>query len=250
MSWIECHFHAKSMNMNTSVNVLLPEDIQPGEKLKVLYLLHGYIGDHTDWMRFSSIERYVEDYRLAVVMPSVHNSYYTDMVYGMAYFTYVSEELPLWIEQTFPVSNKREDRYVAGLSMGGYGAFKMAFSKPEMYSKAASLSGALDIVGIRSRSITNQRFSQYEASFGKESLVGTSSDLKYLVSKLKKNNQIMPDLYLACGTEDFVFDDFIQFKSHLDQLGITYRSESSMGDHNWVFWDAYIVRVLAWLFEK
>lgn len=250
MSWIECHLRSRALDLNTSVNVILPEGIQANEKLKVLYLLHGYIGDHTDWMRYSSIERYAEKYRLAIVMPSVNNSYYTDMVYGMPYFTYVSEELTHWITRVFPVSKKGSDHFIAGLSMGGYGAFKIAFSKPEYFAKAVSLSGALDIERIRLLSSGNHRDAQFEATFGKQPITGTASDLKHLVNKIQKKNKSMPELFLACGTEDFLYEDTQSFMKYLDVHHIHYHFEPSKGEHNWAYWDRMIIRVLDWLFQK
>lgn len=97
----------------------------------VLYLLHGLSDDHTIWHRRTSIERYVSALGLAVVMPNVGKSFYTDMANGGNYFTFITEELPTLVQSYFPVSAKREDNFIAGLSMGGYGAFKVALSCPE-----------------------------------------------------------------------------------------------------------------------
>ncbi len=111
-----------------------------------LYLLHGLSDDDSIWLRRTSIERYVADLGIAVVMPQVHRSFYTDMAEGGRYWTFISEELPTLARSFFPLSHQREDNFVAGLSMGGYGAFKLALRKPEQYAAAASLSGALDMV--------------------------------------------------------------------------------------------------------
>ena len=117
----------------------------------VLYLLHGLSDDDTIWLRRTSIERYVAPLGLAVVMPQVHRSFYTDEAYGGRYWTFLSEELPALVGSLFRVSSRREDTFVAGLSMGGYGALKWALRQPERFAAAASLSGAVHVAGLRTR---------------------------------------------------------------------------------------------------
>ena len=108
----------------------------------MLYLLHGTYGDYSDWCHLTSIEKYAQNHKIMVVMPSVANSFYQDMVIGPKYLTFLTEELPQYIQMLFPASGRREDNFVAGLSMGGYGAWHVALAKPEQYAAAASLSGA------------------------------------------------------------------------------------------------------------
>ena len=158
MALIHCSFFSQSLMLSMSAYVVLPQPAAaltwesgglPERKHPVLYLLHGLSDDHTIWQRRTSIERYIDPYvdplGLAVVMPDVHRSWYTDMAHGSRYWTYISEELPALMRSFFPISEARDDNFVAGLSMGGYGAFKLALSHPERYAAAASLSGALDI---------------------------------------------------------------------------------------------------------
>ena len=154
MAFIQCDFGSYALGMACSMNVILPQKVNmqigmkgvAGEgKHPTLFLLHGLSDDHTIWMRRTSIERYVAPLGLAVVMPNVHRSFYTDMAMGGKYWTFVSEELPRVARSLFHLSDKREDNFVAGLSMGGYGAMKMGLRKPEMFAAAASLSGVMDI---------------------------------------------------------------------------------------------------------
>jgi S-formylglutathione hydrolase FrmB len=112
----------------------------------VLYLLHGLSDDHTAWSRYTSIGRYAEAAGLAVVMPAVHRSFYANESAGHRYWDFVSEELPEVVRTFFQVSDRSEDTFVAGLSMGGYGAVRLALTFPGRYAAAASMSGALDIV--------------------------------------------------------------------------------------------------------
>ena len=105
-----------------------------------MVFLHGAYGDYSDWARLTGIERYAQAHKIAVVMPSADNSFYQDMYRGGKYLTYFTRELPDYIARLFPVSTKREDTFVAGLSMGGYGAVRVAFEMPERFGAAASLS--------------------------------------------------------------------------------------------------------------
>ena len=147
----EVNFLSEVLTLHSTMYVLLPQRTLAETKSKrtpkyrTLYLLHGHSDDHTAWQRWTSIERYVEGLNLAVVMPAVNLSFYTDMAHGGKYWQFISEEVPAVVRDMFSLSSAREDNFVAGLSMGGYGAFKLALTYPERYAAAASLSGAVDI---------------------------------------------------------------------------------------------------------
>jgi putative tributyrin esterase len=244
MAFMECHFTSKVLDLSVSVNLLVPDDIQEGEKLKVLYLLHGYMGNHTDWMRYTSIERYLWDHRMIVVMPSAMNSYYADMVYGMPFFTFISTELPQYIERLLPISKKKEDRFICGLSMGGYGAYKVALTHPDSFSYAGSLSGALDVESIRKMMKDTPRARLYDAMFGNLPIKGSQNDLFHLVEKNIEAKEKMPHLYMACGTEDFLYADNQHFKRHLEKQHVDFTYVEGPGDHSWAFWYQYILKFL------
>ena len=150
MALIELKFFSQSLGMQTEAYVVIPQKSTKGEigikgkskdkEYKCLYLLHGLSDDHSIWLRRTSIERYAADYGACIVMPCGARSFYTDMKYGMKYFSYITEELPSIVSEFLKVSNKREDTYIAGLSMGGYGALKAALKKPEVFCAAAGLS--------------------------------------------------------------------------------------------------------------
>src|SRR5918996_4509296 len=147
----EVNFFSETLTLGCAMHVLLPQrslaDAQkkPKKKYRTLYLLHGHSDDHTAWQRWTSIERYVEGLNLVVVMPAVHLSFYNDMAHGGKYWQFISEEVPTMVRDIFPLSSARKDNFVAGLSMGGYGAFKLALTHLDRFAAAASLSGALDI---------------------------------------------------------------------------------------------------------
>jgi putative tributyrin esterase len=245
MAYFVCHFSSKVLQKDVTVNVILPDDLEEGERAKTLYLLHGYSGDHTSWMRFSSIERYASDKRLAVIMPDVNNSYYADMAFGYPYFTFLTDELVRFMETVFPVEKKRSNRFVAGLSMGGYGAFKWAFSKPEMFCRAISLSGALDVDQVMQRLEEKGREKYFMSVFGALSVKGTQNDLKHLIEELEPS--ALPNLYIACGTEDFLFADNASFHAYLEQKKIPHIYKTAAGAHTWSFWDEHIILAIEWL---
>ena len=149
MTYLCASVNSWSLGIKTNVRLLLP-DLEPGqapppEGYAVLYLLHGYTGDGGDWMRLSRLERYLENKQAVAVMPDGGKGFYTDTCSGDAYWTYLSQELPQFIETNFAVSNRRERTFAAGLSMGGYGALKLALRRPERYAAAASFSGVVDV---------------------------------------------------------------------------------------------------------
>jgi putative tributyrin esterase len=252
MAHIRCDFFSEVLNLSTSMTVILPqqtktqigmENKQFGTKHQTLYLLHGLSDDDTIWTRRTSIERYVAPLGLAVVMPQVQHSFYTDMKYGNKYWTFLTEELPFIARSFFPLSEAREDNFVAGLSMGGYGAFKWALNRPEQICAAASLSGATDMADLNARSGIE---SVYRLVFGDEDITGTEHDLFSLIEKNATNKQ-KPLLYQCCGTEDFLYEDNIRFTEHCNKEGYPLTISYSPGEHEWGYWDSQLQEILKWL---
>ena len=256
MALIHCDFYSEVLGMCTSICALLPqprsinsqiEESSIDQKYPVLYLLHGILDDHTSWQRNTSIESYAEPLGLAVIMPAVQRSFYTDMAYGYKYWTYLSEELPTLVQSFFHISSKREDNFVAGLSMGGYGAFKLALRHPARYAAAASLSGGLDIVSIaKGEDEAWQR--EMESVFGNlNQLEGSENDLFHLAKVISEQDVDCPFLYQCCGIEDFIYQDNLRFRDHALSLNLPLTYEEGPGYHEWRYWDQQIQRVLEWL---
>ena len=256
MASIQIKFYSPSLQTKTNVNVLLPTpestlqgyqetfaDCAKTGLFPVLYLLHGTSGDEGDWTRFSRIEDYARKYNLAVVMPNCENSCYRNTPAGKAYYTYVTEELPQMMKWMFPVSDKREDTYIAGLSMGAAGAFKLGMSKPERYGYVACLSGGFTINEMVKKT-PNPWAWAYEPD---EVLEGTRDDAFWLSSQLVENKVDYPALYLCCGTEDFLYEKNCQLKKHLEDIGFRFTYHEQPGVHDWNFWDDEIRRILNWL---
>lgn len=258
MSMIQMKLSSQELQTKTDVVILLPGPelkMRHGEtdyrfydkkkKYQVLYLYHGTSGDCFDWLRFSNINLYAKKHKLAVVMPSVQNSSFHNIPNSYAYFNYVTKELPTVMNWMFPLSKKRENCFLAGLSMGGTGVFKIAMANPGMFGYAACLSAGFHI----SRDIEKNRECLHAAAYGKEEkLSGTMEDPYWLAEQAVKNQVDYPQLYIACGTEDsLVYDSNVQFKAYLDKLKVQYRYHEQKGGHDWEFWDDEIRRVLEWL---
>jgi len=251
MAWLHMHYHSETLRMPVPMEVLLPQHVSGGSRrtkdpgpYQTLYLLHGMSDDHTAWMRRTSIERYVERLPLAVVMPAGHLGWYTDMVNGRDYFQFITEELPAICERQFRLSSLREDRFIAGLSMGGYGAMKAGLLAADKYRAAASFSGAVDVSDMYDRLSPNLA----EDLFGsKESVRGSVNDLFTAARSLSQSGKASPDLYMWCGTEDFLYDGNVRFRDHVKALGLPLTYEEGPGGHEWKCWDTCIERVLQWL---
>ncbi len=252
----EVHFYSEALTLHSAMYVLLPQrtpaEIKSKRKphYRTLYLLHGRSDDHSAWQRWTSIEKYVEGLNLAVVMPAVNLSFYTDMAYGGNYFQFVSEEVPAIVRDIFPLSSERKDNFVAGLSMGGYGAFKLALTYPERYAAAASLSGALDVREIvKGHGFQDDKawLAEMRNIFGDLSKVsGSQHDLFALAKKVAKG-PVKPRLYQCCGTEDFLYADNLRFRDAVRKLPLDLTYEEGPGEHVWAYWDKMIQNVLTWM---
>lgn len=244
MAFFNSYFKSAVLEQEVCFNAIIPEACDENN-IKALYLLHGLSDNHTNWMRKTCIERYANEAKIAVIMPNVDRSFYTDMKYGRDYFTYVSEELIDYTRKIFKLSHKREDTFIAGLSMGGYGAYKIALRKPEKFCAAASLSGVLDISSHNDPTQWNKdRF----LTFGDvETLEGTKESVITLIKEFEGDQK--PRLYQACGTEDFLYKDNQTFKDVIKDKGFDHFYEEGPGSHNWIFWDKYIERAIKFFME-
>ena len=151
MALLKISYKSEELGTKTGINVILPEKRLKGEPLPVLYLLHGYTDNETSWCSQTSLERYVRYKNIAVIIPNAFNSFYIDMACGVYnFYTYFTGELIPFCRENFNVSPRREDYFIAGLSRGGYGAFKIALLNPGIYCAAASFSGCMDIKPLAS----------------------------------------------------------------------------------------------------
>jgi putative tributyrin esterase len=255
MALVHMNFFSKTMGMSRNIDVILPQNINgigqsgstySGDGIPVLYLLHGLSDDQTTWQRRTSIERYAVERGLAVILPAAERSFYTNMKYGYPYFSYIGEELPEVIHELIPaITMKREKTFIAGLSMGGYGALKIGTSFPERFSYVGALSSAIDVVKLYQNIPDEKRI--FDADFGSiEELRNSRDNIYYLFDSQIKSGCILPKYYMICGTEDPLHEDNLKFvNTYKDRLNLKYYEEP--GIHEWAFWDKNIVKILDWL---
>jgi S-formylglutathione hydrolase FrmB len=235
-----------------SMTVLLPEPVSeqvgatgaappPPEGAPVLYLLHGLSDDHTSWTRRSSLERHVESAGIAVVMPNGHRSFYADEHHGPRHWTHLTEELPERVASFFRVSTRREDTFVAGLSMGGYGAMKWALRQPWRFAAAASLSGALDIAALDDDEWRRPLLRRVYGPSGP----APEDDLFALLRG--SDPAALPRLHLSCGADDHLLEASRRFAAAARDRGLDPVVSVGPGGHEWPVWDRDVQDVLAWL---
>ena len=250
MVLISCELFSESLMRATTITVVLPQATEEQIGLidrprsgppPVLYLLHGLSDDHTAWQRYTSIERYAVARGLAVVMPAVDRSFYANEAHGHRYWDWVSEELPRLVGQFFNVSGTREDTFVAGLSMGGYGALKLGFTHPDRYAAVASLSG---VAKIRALVDDLPRPEIVDRVFG--GAISPGDDVMALLEAAEPAT--LPKLYVGCGTEEELL--LAQNRRLVDAAtarGVDVTADFRPGVHEWSLWDAQIQDVVAWL---
>lgn len=250
MALLNCELYSQSMRMPTTVTVLLPQDItRSKEPAPVLYLLHGRSHNHSVWQRYTSVERYAETYGIAVIMPEVNRSFYTNMCCGGDYFSYITEELPALCESMFHIRTDAASRYIAGMSMGGYGCLKAALTFPDRYAGCAAMSAVTDIrMHVRDTEENTPKKQEFRGIFGQDLKVSDNDDLFHLAALAKKASSV-PNLYFSCGIEDHLYKEGADFRRHLSSLEIPYTFEEWHGVHDWVFWDEAIKKVLEHFFK-
>ncbi|WP_296877269.1 alpha/beta hydrolase-fold protein [Thomasclavelia sp.] len=259
MALVKVDFFSQSLMRNVSFQAILPVDkIVKGKKqneqkkYKTLYLLHGIFGNDLDWVNGTRILRWAQDQDLAVIMPSGENKFYVDNENSHEYFSrFIGEELVEITRQMFPLSNQKEDTFIAGLSMGGYGALVNGLKYYQTFGYIAILSAALSIETYPKATDGKEvryhmKRSYLESVFGNlDKLEGSDKDYKALALKIEPKQ--MPKIYMACGIDDFLIENNHKFRDFLIDHNIDVTYEEGPGAHEWDFWDRYIYRVLQWL---
>jgi putative tributyrin esterase len=264
MALLQVNFASKALKRIVTFNALVPYDTMeiPGQEknekipMKALYLLNGYSGNYTDWLSGSKIQELSQRYNIAVFMPSGENNFYLDdMDKGDLFGEYVGNDLVEFTRKMFQLSNKREDTFIGGLSMGGYGAIRNGLKYADNFSRIIALSSALiihNIAGIPSDfkdPIADYKY--YTRVFGDlNQLLGSDKDPEALIVNLKKKNAAIPDIYMACGTEDFLLNENHKYRDFLFSENINLTYVEGPGVHDWNFWNEYIEKAIIWALEK
>lgn len=256
MALLQANIYSNVLEMEVMVDIILPQQtkktfgtntVGQHSDVPVLYLLHGMHGNHSVWQRRTSIERYVNDLGIAVIMPSTDLAWYTNTTYGMDYWTFIAEELPEICHELFPqLTIKREKTFAAGLSMGGYGALKLGLCYPERFQAIASLSGAIALVEMMEQFEEIPKRAYWKGIFGPLNQVRDSkNDPIHLIKQVDAKQA--PDFFVCVGTEDPLYQANQYAVSVMQAQGLNVVYEEGPGAHDWEFWDKWIQRVLAWL---
>ena len=259
MALIDINVYSEVLGEHRPIRVILPtptSSLYPqeipyyqGKKYQTLYLLHGATGDQTVWTRYSKIEWYAQKNQLAVVMAAANNSSYVNMKHGLNYYTFFTEELPKIVQNILPLSKKREDNFIAGISMGGYGTWRIGLGCPEKFAAMAILSSSILRDEMNRVSRTGAAFpKRQENTFGsEEELMNSDNNTARLLRKRVEEGAELPAIYMACGTEDFLYSSNLHTKQLLEELKVPFTYSEGPGVHDWTFWDEEIRKVVDWL---
>lgn len=264
MATARFEFYSTSIMRMVSFQIILPNDLPEAmvkenphfkRPVKTLFLLHGYSGNCTDWLYGSAVNELAGLYNLAIICPSGENSFYLDSpVTGRKYGTYLGEELLTYVRKTFGLAKEPEDTYIGGLSMGGFGALHTAFDYPDVFSKVFAFSSALIIhnrEGMRpgdADGVGLGNYEYYHMIFGDlENLSASKDNPEVQIKRLLSEKKRIPELYLACGTEDFLLEENREFCRFLKENQVKYIYHESAGEHNWRFWNEYLEPAVQWM---
>ncbi len=249
MALLHVKYHSEILGMPVEMAVLLPQTVTENiQSFPTLYLLHEMGEGHTSWLRKTSLERYVDELSLAVVMPAGHTSYYTDMYHGKPYFTFITEELPALCENMFPLSQTKDERFIAGNGIGGYGALKAGLSASNTFSVAAAFSSPINVLGIADR-LEKQRAI---VIFGQvDELNNSPNNLYKAAESLLNLNKPLSEFYISCIEENNLLEENESFNTYLKNFGVKTTFEKTIGEHtDWKHWDHAVEKFISWLTEK
>ncbi|BDZ29617.1 alpha/beta fold hydrolase [Lactiplantibacillus sp. WILCCON 0030] len=250
------NFYSNTLRRSVTVQVILPEPLDPAGKvaadfcsghqpLPVIWLLHGLGGDATTWIRQTAIETLATQYRVAVVMPQTERGFYNDVPQGPAYWTFMTEELPTRMRFMFPLSAERNQNFVVGNSMGGYGALRWALAMPDKFAAVAALSPVTDLASFR----VNQAaiMPDFDGVFDSQHLHDSPVSLDYLLARLPDAGAELRVL-MTTGSEDMLRPMDVAFKPKLaEQFGDRFTWKELPGRHDWPLWNQQLPMVMHWL---
>ena len=237
MAYGEFHYFSSALGKAATCNIFFPEETDVPGPYPVYYLLHGLSDDYSAWQRRTSIERYVQALPLIVVMPDGGRGWYSNAHEGYKYEDAIIRDCIGFVDRTFHTDARREARAIGGLSMGGYGAIKLALQHPDLFVSANGHSGAY---GFGHAQWRNEE-SEFRRIVGPQGSGGPLDLWKIAADSAPENR---PALRIDCGTSDFLIDHNREFSAHLNDLNIAHEYEEFPGAHDWAYWDKHVQSAL------
>ena len=233
------NYFSPSLEKQTACNVIFPEIPGHDGPFPVFYLLHGLSDDYSTWQRRTSIGRYTQALPLIVVMPDGGRGFYCDAHQGFAYEAALIHDLIPFVDRTFHTIGERSGRCIGGLSMGGYGAIKLALKFPDLFVSANGHSGAYGF--------SHGQWREDESEF--QRVIGPHPEANDCFALAERfgaatNRAKLPALRIDCGTSDFLLDQNRSFHAHLQELGIPHDYVEAPGSHEWGYWDKHVQSAL------
>lgn len=252
MALIQMHFLSTALKRTVPVTVILPVDntafLQEKPEFPTLYLLHGLLGDHTDWVCNTRIRKWAEERGLAVVMPSGYNSFYIDQLLpNQNYGEFIGRELVEMTRRAFPLSRDREKTFIAGLSMGGFGAIRNGLKYADTFGYIAGFSSAVHIFEMAPDAPGRTLFRE-DLVFGDlEEARKTDKNPRMVLLQAKKAKVELPKMYMSCGLQDSLLESNRDLRDYFRDNGVSLTYRERDGRHDWDFWNEEMEYVLSWL---
>ncbi|HPB18127.1 MAG TPA: alpha/beta hydrolase family protein [Clostridia bacterium] len=241
MAVISLDFYSKELKMSTTVTVVLPDSVRIGDiavsQRKCLYLLHGLSDDSSSCLRLSKVELYAQKTGIVIIMPSAGRSMYCDNIYGQNYFSYIAHELPEYLKLVFGINGEKENTFIAGISMGGLGASRIALTYPERFSAVGLFSGLLDIRMILPV-MSDEQKNDFAFMLSEVKDIDTSPLNPVNLLDAKKHANLK--FYIYCGRQDDLFPLTVSFMERAKMLGLNIAPCIEDGIHDWYFWDRHL----------
>ena len=250
MALLQCEIDSESLRMDTQLIVFLPHDKSKAAVPRaILYLLHGRGSSGLSWIRNTNIELFAIKHGLALIMPSAGRSFYTDMAFGGAYFSYITQELPELCKKMFHLDYGPENTYIAGISMGGYGTLKCVLNYPERYAAAAAIGSVTDIAWrINDTPAGSGPYRDLQGVFGADPAIEQTDDL-FALAPIAAQSPHKPGLFMACGNQDDKQEQNQRLSDILKKNGFDNTYLNWDGGHNWDFFLPAMDKALAFVFE-
>jgi len=258
MAFIDVSFFSHCIQRNVSFSVFVPIGDKTTSstfdgKFETLYLLHGLAGDHMDWLRYSKLAFYARGRNIAVVMPAAENKSYIDNPHTLEKFgEFIGKELVDFTRSLFPLSHKREDTAIGGFSMGAYGALRNSLKYNNTFGSAILLSGSLAAEFLSTYKFEDERPNRrrdfIEGVFGDlDAIPSSDADCSALLAKIIKNGGKLPQIYMACGTDDDFLEQNRLYHKIFKENNVPHDYIEDSGGHDWIYWDKHIGKALDWL---